>query len=263
MLMFKALWQYRGYVFTSVRNEFVTRFTRSTLGGLWAILNPLAQVTIYALIFSNVLSARMEGMESPYSFALYLCAGMLGWHLFSEVLSRSLNMFIWQGNLMKKVMFPKVVFPATVVGIALLDNLMLMIATMGAFLFLGQPPASSIVWIPFLMVVTIALGIGIGLIVGVLNVFIRDIGQAVPIVLQVAFWFTPIVYPVSIIPEGYRSLLFFNPMYPVVCSYQDILIYGKSPDLYHISIVFGVSLLLMVLGLFLFMQASEEMVDVL
>ncbi|HSM69384.1 MAG TPA: ABC transporter permease, partial [Xanthomonadales bacterium] len=126
--MFKALWQYRHFVLSSIRNEYRTRFARSAFGGLWAILNPLAEVAIYALILSNILSARFEGIDNPYSFAIYLTSGILAWNLFSQTINRCLGLFIANGNLIKKVMFPKVVLPATVTGTALVDNVMLLIA---------------------------------------------------------------------------------------------------------------------------------------
>ncbi|MNG20329.1 ABC-2 type transporter [compost metagenome] len=96
-----------------------------------------------------------------------------------------------------------------------------------------------------------------------LNVFVRDIGQVVPIVLQVLFWFTPIVYPVSIIPEELKSTLDANPMYPIVSAYQDILVYGSTPDLQSVTITAGVAIGLMLLGLFMFRRAAPEMVDAL
>lgn len=262
-IMFQALWQYRHFVISSVRNELITRFARSTLGGLWIILNPLAQVAIYALILSNVLSAKMEGIDNKYSFAIYLTAGILAWNLFSEIITRCLNLFVANGNLMKKMLFPKVILPATVVGTTLLDNIMLFIAILGIFVVLGHVPSVYILWLPFLTLSTVALGVGIGLILGVLNVFIRDIAQIVPIFLQIAFWFTPIVYPLSIIPESYRHLLAFNPMYPIVKGYQDVLVYGTPPQLTQIALIIVVSALLLTLGFFLFQRASEEMADAL
>ncbi|RLA51206.1 MAG: ABC transporter permease [Gammaproteobacteria bacterium] len=262
-IMFRALWQYRYFVLSSIKNEFTTRFARSSLGGLWVIFNPLAQVAIYALILSNVLAAKIPNIGNQYSFAIYLTAGILAWSLFSDIITRCLNLFIAQGNLLKKVMFPKVVLPTIVVGTSLLDNFMLFISILGIFALLGHAPTIQILWLPILTLATLALGISFGLILGVLNVFIRDIGQAVPIILQIAFWFTPIVYPLSIIPESYRYLLYFNPMYPIVKGYQDVLVYGTAPEFTQISIILAISMVLLGFGFFLFQRASEEMADVL
>jgi lipopolysaccharide transport system permease protein len=261
--MLKALWQYRHFVIGSIRNEFSSRFARSKFGGLWAIFNPLAQVAIYALILSNILQAKMAGIDSQYSFAIYLTAGMLAFNLFSEIVTRCLSVFIANGNLIKKAQFPKIVLPAIAIGVALLDNILLFLAILVIFAVLGHVPSVTIVWLPFLMACTIALSVGIGLILGIFNVFIRDIAQVVPIILQVLFWFTPIVYPLSIIPQSYRHYLYFNPMYPLVKGYQDVLVFGTAPDITNILVITIVSVGLLLLSFFLFMRANEEMADVL
>ncbi len=225
------------------------------------ILNPLSQVAIYAIILSSVLSSKMEGINNKYAFAIYLTAGTMSWNLFAEIVNRCLNVFIVHGNLMKKVMFPKVVLPAIVVGTTLLDNFMLFLAILGIFAFLGHMPTVQIVWLPVLTLATVALGVGFGLVLGVLNVFVRDIGQVVPILLQIAFWFTPIVYPVTVIPKSFRHLLSFNPMYPIVKGYQDVLAYGVAPEFTRIGVIIFASLFLLGSGFFLFLRANEEMVD--
>jgi lipopolysaccharide transport system permease protein len=262
-LMLKLLWQYRSFIFNSIGNEFRARFNRSSLGALWIIFNPLAQVAIYALILTNVLAARIEGVDNVYSFAIYLTAGILAWSLFADIITRCLTLFVNNGNLIKKVMFPKVVLPAISVGAAVFDNLMLFLSILMIFAVLGHIPTIHILWLPVLTLAVVALAVGIGLILGILNVFIRDIGQVIPIMLQIGFWFTPIVYPLSIIPDRYRGLLSLNPMYPIVRSYQDILVYGQSPQLQDVLVIVAVSGFLMLAGFFLFMRASEEMADVL
>ena len=262
-IMFQALWRYRQFVFSSIRSEFSSRFARSKLGGLWAIFNPLAQVAIYALILSNIMQARVAGIEGQYAFTIYLSAGMLAWNLFAEIVSRCVNVFIVNGNLIKKAMFPKIVLPAIAVGSCLLDNIMLFFAILIIFALVGHLPGISILWLPLLTLATVALAVGVGLILGIFNVFIRDVGQVVPIVLQILFWFTPIVYPLTIIPESYRGYLHLNPMYPLVSAYQDVLVYGVAPDLTQLLAITAFSIGLMLLGFILFTRASEEMADVL
>jgi len=261
--MLRGLWQYRSFIGSSIKNEFIARFARSRLGGLWMIIHPLTQVAIYALILSNVLAAKLPGIDNKYAYALYLMAGMLAWNLFSEIISRCLTIFIENGNLMKKMRFPRIALPVIVVGSCLLNNLLLFVAVMGVFAILGHAPNVQMFWlIPMALTVT-ALAVGLGLVLGVLNVFLRDIGQVVPIVLQVLFWFTPIVYSVNIIPEGLRGALIYNPMYPLVTSYQSVLVYGTAPAMEHLASAFVLALILMLLGLFLFRRAAPEMVDAL
>lgn len=261
--MFRGLWQYRHFVLSSIRNEMISRFARSKLGGLWMIINPLAQVAIYALILSNVLAAKLPGIENKYAYAIYLMAGLLAWTLFSEIISRCLNLFIEQGNLMKKMSFPRITLPTIIVGSCLLNNMLLFVAMLGVFALLGHQFSFTMLWlIPITLIVTM-FALSLGLILGVFNVFLRDIGQVIPIILQMVFWFTPIVYPVSIIPETYRHWLILNPLYPLTNAYQQILVYGTPPELKGIVVIAAIGLLLAGISLFMFRRASAEMVDAL
>jgi lipopolysaccharide transport system permease protein len=261
--MFRSLWRYRHFVLSSVRNELKSRFARSKLGGLWMIINPLAQVAIYALILSNILAAKLPGIENQYAYAIYLMAGLLAWTLFSEVIGRCLNLFIEQGNLMKKMSFPRITLPTIVAGSCLLNNLLLFIAMLAIFALLGHQFSIAMLWLIPLTLTLVILALGIGLILGVVNVFLRDVGQVIPIILQAWFWFTPIVYPESIIPEAYRHLLNLNPIYPFVSAYHQILVYNTAPQMGDIALIAVIAIALMVLSLFIFRRASGEMVDVL
>lgn len=261
--MLRSLWQYRHFVFSSIRNELVTRFTRSKLGGLWVIINPLAQVAIYALILGNVLAAKLPGIDNKYAYPIYLMSGLLAWTLFSEIIGRCLNLFIEQGNLMKKMQFPHITLPAIVLGSNLLNNALLFICMLGIFALLGHHFSIAMLWLLPLTIILSGFALGLGLALGVTNVFARDLGHAVPIILQIWFWLTPIVYPAAIIPEDYRHWMAFNPVHHLTAAYQDILVYGRPPEVGGLVVIGVSSLLLLLLSLFLFRRSSEEMVDVL
>lgn len=261
--MLRGVWQYRGFVLSSIRNDMVSRFAQSKLGGLWVILNPLSQVLIYALILSNILAAKLPGIDNKYAYAIYLMSGLLAWTLFSELVSRCLTLFIDNGNLMKKMNFPRITLPSIVIGSCVLNNALLFMAMLVIFALLGHEFNAAMLWLIPLTFCVVTLGFGVGLLLGVFNVFMRDIGQVVPIVLQVMFWFTPIVYPLDIIPSQYRDLMSFNPLYPIIDGYHQVLVYGLSPQFESIAIVLAVSLFLVALGLFIFKRAGAEMMDVL
>jgi lipopolysaccharide transport system permease protein len=259
--MLLAAWRYRFFIFSSIKTELRTKFIRSRLGGLWMILNPLAQVLIYAFVLSAVLSAKLPGIDNQYAYAIYLMAGILGWSLFVEIVNRCLTLFIDNGNILKKLVFPKIALPLIVTGSALVNNALLFAAILVIFGALGHWPGIALVWLPALMVVTIALALGLGLALGVLNVFVRDIGQVVPVVLQFLFWFTPIVYMVNIIPEQYRGWLVLNPLIPIVTGYQDVLLYNRAPSWAGLGEVAILAAILLAFSLLLFRKASPELVD--
>jgi homopolymeric O-antigen transport system permease protein len=262
--MLISAWRYRHFILSSIQTEFRARFIRSRLGGLWMIIHPLAQAAIFALVLAEIMGARLPGMtNNKFAYAIYLLSGMLAWSLFSEVISRCLTLFIDNGNLLKKIVFPRISLPLIVTGSALFNNLLLFLAIIVVFGLLGHVPGIQIAWVPLLMLVTLGLALGIGLILGVLNVFIRDVGQVVPVVLQLGFWFTPIVYTPNVVPEAFRPFLHMNPMTTVVQSFQNTMLLNMAPDFIGLGWLVLVTLVMLGGALIMFRRASAEMVDVL
>jgi lipopolysaccharide transport system permease protein len=257
------LWQARHFIKNSIRNEFISRVVRSRLGLFWIILYPLAQVVIYAFVLSIIMAAKLPGLNSIYAYPIYLTAGILAWTLFTEILSRCLNIFIENGNLLKKMVFPRLALPTIVCGSALLNNTVLLASVLVIFALLGHIPSAQILWLPGLTLLLMSLALGLGLSLGILNVFFRDIGQVVAIILQFGFWLTPIVYSIELVSEKYRHLLYLNPMTGIVHAYQSILVYGRAPDLSILiyPIIFAAAALS--ISAVLYHRAMDEVVDVL
>ena len=261
--IFLAVWAYRFFIISSIKTEFRSRFVRSKFGGLWMVLHPLALVLIYALILSQIMTAKLPGVATQYAYPIYILAGMVGWTLFSEIFGRSLTVFIDNGNLIKKMAFPKLALPLITIGSAFVNFLLLFVMMFVVFGFLGHLPFHALHWLPLLVVLTIGLAVGMGLFFGILNVFIRDIGQVMNIVLQFWFWLTPIVYMMSIVPEKYHWLFMYNPMTGITMGYQNILLYDKSPDLSLLIYPSIFAFVFLVLAMIIFKKANEEMADVL
>ena len=261
--LIRAIFCYRIFILSSIRNDLRIRFLRSKLGALWLVIHPLMQVLIFALILSEVLSAKLPGIDNKYAYALYLMAGTLCWTLFSETVSKCLTLFIDNGNLMKKMAFPRVCLPLIAAGTTLVNNILLLAAIFVVFAVLGHFPGLQIVWLPVLMLVTLMLAMGVGLMLGTMNVFMRDIGQVVPVVLQALFWLTPVVYNIDILPDRLQHWFRYNPLYPLVTSYQNVLVYGGKPLAMDLLVLACASVLLLLAALIVFRRASPEMVDVL
>lgn len=261
--MLAAVWSYRYFILSSIRNDLRSRFARSKLGALWMILQPLAQVAIYSLVLSRIMAAKLPGIDNRYAYVIYLMAGMIAWALFSEVLTRSLTMFVDSGNLMKKIVFPRVCLPLVTTGSALVNNFLLLLASAGVFALVGHPPSWSMLWLPVLMGVNLVFALAIGLVLGVLNVFVRDIAQVMNVVLQLLFWLTPIVYMPTILPLPLQKILALNPLYHLAADFQSVILYGTAPGLLGLMVIGSGSLLLLAFALILFRRAAPEMVDVL
>lgn len=261
--MFLHVWAYRYFILSSIKTEFKSRFIRSKLGGLWMVIHPLAQVLVYALILSQIMTAKLPGVVSTYAYPIYILSGIIGWTLFAEILNKSLNVFIANGNLLKKMAFPKLALPLITIGGALINFVIFFLMMFIVFGFLGHLPYHALQWLPLLVIITLALAIGIGLFLGTLNVFIRDIGQFMEVVINFWFWLTPIVYMISIVPEKYHALFMINPMTGIVMGFQNILLYDKAPDLSILVYPSIVALVSLILAMIVFYKAREEMADVL
>jgi len=257
------LWNYRYFIISTIKTELKTRFARSKLGGFWMILHPLAMVLIYALVLSQIMTAKLPGVGSQYAYPIYLLSGIVVWTQFIEIVGRLLNVFVENANLLKKVSFPKLALPLIVIGSALINFLMLFVVMFVVFGILGHFPYQALLWLLPLLLLTIGLASGIGLFFGILNVFIRDIGQAMNIVLQFWFWLTPIVYMITIVPQKYQIFLSLNPMTGIVEGFHNVLLYDKAPDLDKLIYPSIVATVFLMLAFILFYKAREEMADVL
>ena len=260
----RSAWRYRHFILTSVGAEFRSRFARSRLGALWMIIHPLAQAAIFALVLAEVMRAKLPGMaENRHAYPIYLLSGVLAWSLFSEVVTRCLTLFIDNGTVLKKIQFPRITLPLIVSGSALVSNLLLLLAVVLVFSALGHEPPISVAWLLLLIPLNLALALGVGLILGIFNVFARDVGQVIPVVLQLGFWVAPIAYTPEIVPVALRPILYINPMTPVVQAYQNAMLFGRSPEFPALAILAVVAVVTLSAALLLVRRAGPEMADVL
>ncbi|KFB10837.1 ABC transporter permease [Nitratireductor basaltis] len=261
--MLSALWSYRHFVRSSIAAELRARYARSRIGLFWSILHPLAQAAIFALVLAQVLGAKLNGIDDKAAYPMYLLSGMAAWSLFSEILTRCLNVFIEYAGTLKKISFPRLSLPLIVWGSALLNHFFLLLAIFVVFLFFGKFPSFPWIALPLGIILISLFAFGLGMLLGVLNVFSRDVGQVVTVVMQLWFWITPIVYPIDIVPEHLLIILKLNPLVPIVEIYQDAMVYGDFPNLYSLIYPAALSLSLFSLSFIVFRKASSELVDVL
>ncbi len=257
----RALWAYRGFILGNVKREFQSKYLNSVLGAAWMVLNPLAMIVVYTVIFSEIMRAKLPGVDTKFAYSIYLCAGVLVWGLFAEITGRAQGVFLENANLLKKINFPRLCLPAVVVANALL-NFSIVFGLFTLFLLVSGtfPGLPFLALVPVLALI-IVFAIGLGITLGVLNVFFRDVGQAFGILLQFWFWLTPVVYPASIIPERLRPWLRFNPMEGPIVACQDILVAGRWPNWHSLLPMACLAVLLCLLGLRLFRRHAGEMVD--
>lgn len=259
--MLRSLWDYRGYVRASVARELRLRYAGSVLGALWQVIAPLALIATYTLVFSELMRARLHGIEDRYAYAIYVCCALLPWSMFAEILTRSQTMFLDQANLLKKSNFPRICVPVTVTGAAL-ANFAIVYAVFG-FLLLAASRWPGTVVIGALVPLTIfaILGASLGVLLGVAHVFFRDIGQVLGIVLQIWFWMAPIAYPSDMLAPPYDRWIAANPVTPIVIAFQDIFVRRRWPEWGALAYPAVVGIVLAVLALLAFRRESPQIVD--
>lgn len=259
--MLKGLSSYRSFILGSVKREFQSAYSNSLLGAVWTVLNPLAMIVVYTVIFSQIMRARLPGLDSSVAYSIYLCAGILTWGFFTEIISRSLNIFLEHANLIKKVSFPRICLPIIVLLSTGLNFFIMLILFSGFLIISGTFPGWPFLALFPVIVIQACFAIGLGITLGVLNVFFRDVGHFFGIFLQFWFWLTPIVYPSTILPEALRPWLVLNPMYPLISAYQTILVYGQWPQWSALIPTALLAPTICILGLQLFRRRASEMVD--
>ena len=259
--MLGPIWAYRGFVIGNVKREFQLKYRNSLLGAAWTVLQPLAMILVYTVIFSQIMRAKLPGVDSSFGYSIFLCAGILSWGLFAEITSRSQNMFLDNANLLKKLNFPRLCLPVTVVATGLL-NFGIVFGLFTVFLIItGNFPGLAYIALLPLCALLILFSVGLGIVLGVLNVFFRDVGQAFGIFISFWFWLTPIVYSPSILPERLRPLMSLNPMASLIGAVQDVLVRGAWPRWDTLIYPLVLALLLCMAGLRLFRRRAGEMVD--
>ena len=257
----RGVWQYRGLVAGLVRRDLRMRSLRAVWGNAWLIILPGIQIAIYTLVFSRVLAAKLPGNADPLAYGIYLCAGILPWTWFTEMTVRSQTLFVEHSALMKAIRFPRTTLPvalAVSTGIHFAIVVAIFLCVLAA---IGRWPGMPLLAALPLLAIWVVLAIGLGIFCGTLNVFFRDVGYAVGIVLQFWFWLTPIVYPISIVPDGLRPILAWNPLLPLVMGLQRIVLERQWPLWDGVPMAAAMAVFAAVLGLLTFRSLAADLLD--
>jgi homopolymeric O-antigen transport system permease protein len=259
--MAQALWVYRKFVLGMVGREFRARYMGSLLGGVWAVLTPLATILIYLVVFSAVMRGRLPGSNDSLGYGLFLCTGILVWGYFAEVVGRCQVVFVESANLLKKMSFPRITLPVIVLLSASLNFLFVTVLFLLLLVLVGRFPGPAILAILPLLAIQQAFAIGFGILLGTLHVFFRDVGQLWAVLLNLWFWGTPIVYHIDILPAPARAVIERNPLTPLFESYQRIILEGAWPTFQSLRLPAIVAIVSLVAGLVCFRRLSGQMVD--
>lgn len=256
--------RFRTFIVGSVRRDIEAQFRGSLLGGAWVLIQPLAMISVYTLVFANVMRNRLAGVESAYGYSIYLCAGLLAWTYFAESLGRLQAVFVANANLLKKATFPRICLPLIAMGVTSFNFMVIS----GLFLLFLLASGNWPGWVIFAVLPALAVQVlwtlGLGMLAATVNVFFRDVGQLVNVGLLFWFWLTPIVYPASVLPAWAQGWAWLNPFAVFVHHYQQVFVYAQVPGrtawlaLAAMAVV-GAGLLW--LGWRVYQQRAPEMAD--
>lgn len=239
-----------------------TRYAGSVLGPLWVITTPLYQIFLYTFVFSTILRVRFDDGGTS-SFVVYLLAGLIPWLFFSDATMRGVSSFLENGNIIKKVKFPVEICIVSAVLSAVLTFSIYMILYSAILIYMGifKPLTFPLFILPFAIQVLLIFGLSLGL--GSIAVFFRDITQVVGMILNLFFFLTPIVYPASIIPENVKWIFYINPFYFIVEIYRGVLVRGELPDINLFIYPAIFSIVIFLLGYYIFKKTKNAFMDIL
>lgn len=274
----KSIWQYaspwrlflhfvecRELLWQFTLREVQGRYRGSYLGILWALLTPLLTLMVYTFVFSVILRARWQGSgsQSLMDFALMLFTGLIAFHVFSECATRAPTLIVSNSNYVKKVVFPLEILAVSVVGSALIHSLISLGLVLVGLLISSGKLHWTLLYLPLVYLPLTAFTLGVSWFLASLGVFIRDIGNFVGVIMQFLFFLTPVVYPISAVPEAIQPVLKLNPLAVIVEDFRRVVMWGLPPDWAWLGVMTLISGLVMLGGYMWFMKSKRAFADVI
>jgi lipopolysaccharide transport system permease protein len=258
MVDFRALWRYRELLALLAWRDVQVRYKQTILGALWAVLQPLMTMLLFAIFFGRLggMSQNVKG-----SYALFVYAALLPWQLFSTAVTQAGQSLVMSSNLISKVYFPRLIIPISSVGSSVVDfgvSFLVMLGLMGAS---GVPIGPRMVLVPLFLVGTILTSIGVGTLLAALVVAFRDFRYVTTFLVQIWMFASPVAYPLSVIPENYRAWYAINPMVGMIVGFRSALL-GEQFDWVCIGVSTTSMLVILVFGVLYFRRAESRFADI-
>jgi lipopolysaccharide transport system permease protein len=254
-----ALWEYRELLYFQVWRDVKVRYKQTVIGAGWAILQPAMSVALYTMVLGNLGKIPSDGM--PY--AVFVYTALLPWTYFSSALSRSGTSLVGNANLITKVYFPRLLIPVASVIAPAVDFLFAFVVLVGLIAWFGILPTWGVLALPLFFVLAMITALAIGLWLAPLNARYRDVGHTIPFLTQFWMFASPIVYPVSMIPEPWRLVYSLNPIVGVIEGFRWALLGKANPDFAPILVSVAVVLVLLAGGLVFFKRMERTLADVI
>jgi lipopolysaccharide transport system permease protein len=254
----QPVWQYRELLCFLVWREVKVRYKQTLIGAAWVVLQPLMTIAIFTIIFGVFANIPSDGLPYP----VFAYAALLPWTYFAEGVTRSSVSLVSDANLIRKVYFPRLIIPLASVLTPLLDFFLSFVFLLAVMLWFGMSPTRGAIFLPLFLSLTVMTALAVGLWLSALNVKYRDVRHTVPFCVQFWMYASPVVYPVSLIPEKWRFIFGLNPMTGVIEGFRWGLLGKQTPDIMVISVSTIVVLVLFLSGLIFFRRMERTFADV-
>jgi lipopolysaccharide transport system permease protein len=258
-LGFRELWRFRSISVVLAQRSFKARYRQTALGVAWVLLQPLLLAAVFTVFFG--ILGRLTTDNIP--FPLFYYSGVMLWQIFAKGLNEGGSSLVTNGALIKRVYFPRAYFPVSVVMVSVVDLLVDYVPLFLLLLIFHIVPGPTVLVVPLLIVVLLASSLGGALWLSALNTTYRDIGALLPVIIQMWFFLSPIIYPASIVPAAYQWLYYLNPIALVVTGSRWAIVGGPPPPPESWILSVGVALLLLVSGYVYFRHREPTVADVL
>ena len=255
---FREIWNYRELLYFLTKRDIKVRYKQTVLGGLWAVIQPAFTMLVFTLFFGRLAKMPSDGLPYP----IFVYAGLLPWTYFANALSASGNSLVGSANLITKVYFPRIVVPASAALAGLLDFFIALFVLAALMIWYQFLPGAGILLFPFLVALSFLCAVGVGLWLSALNVQYRDIRYAIPFLIQVWMFMSPVIYPVSLVHGRYQWLLALNPMGGVIHAYRASLLGHQPIDWGLLALSTLIILALFLGGLYYFRRMEKVFADV-
>jgi len=255
----KYYYSYRELLYTIAARDVKVRYKQSVLGAVWAILQPLSLMLIFTVVFSKF--ARIPTNGIPYPIFSY-CA-VLPWTFFATSLAFAIPSLVNNITLVTKIYFPREIFPIAAVGASCFDFAIASLVFVGMMIYYHVAASVALLMVPVLLAIQILLTLGLAFAASALNVFFRDIRYLVPLAVQIWMFLSPVIYPLSMVPERYRLIYSLNPMAVLLAGYRSLILAGTMPSLPLLGLAAGISVGLFVVSYAIFKKLEPRFADVI
>jgi ABC-type polysaccharide/polyol phosphate export systems, permease component len=254
---FKALWLHRELLYFLAKRDVKVRYKQTVLGGLWAIIQPLFTMLVFSIFFGRLAKVPSDGIPYP----VFVYAALVPWTYFANALSGSGNSLVGSANLITKVYFPRLIVPAAASIAGLLDFAIALSILAILMVYYHIMPGPALLLFPFLVVLTFLCAVGVGLWLSALNVQYRDIRYAIPFLIQLWLFLSPVIYPASMINAHRRWLMALNPMAGVIEAYRASLFNKLAVNWSMLGISTIMIIILFTGGLYYFRRMEKSFAD--